>query len=175
MASAGLSTFQRHWQFALFRLIFRSSCRIHVIFLWLFIERLRIFLIDRFTLFVQNIFLFILSISKRKQAEYMKYLACFLFYLLRITYGSRYSKLGQVKFMEDSLSKIWSDMIFLGRPYYFNFFKVVFQTFNLVYPWIPWPIWVFHLEWSWYFAQRRVQDPVKQLRQSVLQKYSALT
>ena len=29
----------------------------------------------------------------------------------------------QVKFAEDSLQKIWSDMAFLSRPYYFKFLK----------------------------------------------------
>ena len=29
----------------------------------------------------------------------------------------------QVKFVEDNLYKIWSDMICLGRPYHFKFFK----------------------------------------------------
>ena len=43
-------------------------------------------------------------------------------------YGSRYSKIDQVKFVEDSLQKNWSDMVCLGRsslgrPYHFKFFK----------------------------------------------------
>ena len=39
------------------------------------------------------------------------------------TYGSRYSRMDQVKFVKDSLQKIWSDMFCLGRPYHFKFFK----------------------------------------------------
>ena len=37
--------------------------------------------------------------------------------------GSRYSRMDQVKYMEDSLWKIWSDMVCLSRPYHFKFFK----------------------------------------------------
>ena len=29
----------------------------------------------------------------------------------------------QVKYVEDILQKIWSDMVTLGRPYHFKFFK----------------------------------------------------
>ena len=36
----------------------------------------------------------------------------------------------QVKFVEDSLKKIWSDMGCLSRPYYFKFLKAVFHTFH---------------------------------------------
>ena len=39
------------------------------------------------------------------------------------TYGSRYSRMDQLKFVKDSLQKIWSDMFCLGRPYHFKFFK----------------------------------------------------
>ena len=37
--------------------------------------------------------------------------------------GTKYSSMDQVKFVEDSLSKIWSDMACLSRPYHFRFFK----------------------------------------------------
>ena len=42
--------------------------------------------------------------------------------------GSRYSKMDQVKFVEDSLQKIWSDMAY----YHFKFLKAVFHRFYLV-------------------------------------------
>ena len=38
-------------------------------------------------------------------------------------YGSRFSKMDQVKFVEDSLKSIGSNMICLGRPYHFQYFK----------------------------------------------------
>ena len=37
--------------------------------------------------------------------------------------GLRYSGMDQVKFEEDSLSKIWSDIVCLGRQDHFKFFK----------------------------------------------------
>ena len=37
--------------------------------------------------------------------------------------GSRYSRMEQVKFVEDRLQNILSDMVCLGRPYHFKFFK----------------------------------------------------
>ena len=36
--------------------------------------------------------------------------------------GSRYSRMDQVKFVEASLKKFWSDMV-CSRPYHFKFFK----------------------------------------------------
>ena len=39
------------------------------------------------------------------------------------TFGSRYSRMDRVKFVEDSLYKIWSVMACLSRPYHFKFFK----------------------------------------------------
>ena len=33
------------------------------------------------------------------------------------------SLMDQVRFVEDSLIKIWSDMVYLNRPYHFKFFK----------------------------------------------------
>ena len=36
---------------------------------------------------------------------------------------TEYSKMDQVKFVEDSLWKIWSDMVYLSRRYRFKFFK----------------------------------------------------
>ena len=41
----------------------------------------------------------------------------------RQTHGSRYSRLGEVKCVEDSLWKIWSNLVYLSRPYHFKFFK----------------------------------------------------
>ena len=40
-----------------------------------------------------------------------------------VVYGTKYSRMDQVKFVEDSLYKIRKDMVCLGRPYPFNFFK----------------------------------------------------
>ena len=39
------------------------------------------------------------------------------------TYESRYSRMDQVKFVEDSLWKTWGDMVCLSRAYPFEFFK----------------------------------------------------
>ena len=36
-------------------------------------------------------------------------------------YGTEYSRMDQVKFVEDSLSKIWRDMVCLSRPYPLSF------------------------------------------------------
>ena len=36
--------------------------------------------------------------------------------------------------------KKWSDMVCLGRWYYFKIFKAVFHKFYLDHSWIPWPI-----------------------------------
>ena len=38
-------------------------------------------------------------------------------------FRSRYSRMVQVKFVEDNLQKILSDMVCSGRPYRFSFFK----------------------------------------------------
>ena len=38
-------------------------------------------------------------------------------------YGSRYSRTDEVKFVEDSLSNIWRNMVCLSRPYSFKFYK----------------------------------------------------
>ena len=43
--------------------------------------------------------------------------------LPQFIYESRYSRMDQVKFVEDSLQKIGSDMVCLSRPYHFKFFK----------------------------------------------------
>ena len=37
--------------------------------------------------------------------------------------GTKYSRVDQVKFVEDSLSKIRSDMVCLSRPYHLKIFK----------------------------------------------------
>ena len=47
----------------------------------------------------------------------------------------------RAKFVEDSLYKIWSDMV----CYHFKFLKAVFCKFYLVHSWIPWPIYHEHL------------------------------
>ena len=44
-------------------------------------------------------------------------------YDIIVLYGSRYSRLDQVKFVEDSLLKTWSDMVCQSKPYHFEFFK----------------------------------------------------
>ena len=49
------------------------------------------------------------------------------------TYGTKYSSMDQVKFVKDSLEKLWSDMVCLSRPYNFKFLKVVFHKFHLVH------------------------------------------
>ena len=43
---------------------------------------------------------------------------------LQKLFGTEYSKMGQVKYMEDSLKEIWSDMVCFKRSYHFNFLKV---------------------------------------------------
>ena len=45
----------------------------------------------------------------------------------------------QVKFVENSLYKVWSDMVWLDHITS-NFLKAVFHKFNLIDSWIPWPI-----------------------------------
>ena len=40
---------------------------------------------------------------------------------------------------KDSLYKIWSDIVCLGRPYHFKFLKAVSHRFHLVHSGIPWP------------------------------------
>ena len=42
---------------------------------------------------------------------------------LWMLYGTKYSRMDQVKFVEDSLWKIWNDMVCWDRPYLFQFFK----------------------------------------------------
>ena len=39
------------------------------------------------------------------------------------SYGTKWSRMDQVKYVEDSLLKIWSDMVYLSRPHHFKFFK----------------------------------------------------
>ena len=49
----------------------------------------------------------------------------------------------QVKFVEDSLQKIWSDMVCLSDMVYHitsNFLKAVFHKFYMVHSWILCPI-----------------------------------
>ena len=60
-----------------------------------------------------------LGLSKSNKALLLKWCwPC----ILRL-YWSKYSRMDQVKFLEDSLSRIWSDMVCLSRPYHFKFFK----------------------------------------------------
>ena len=40
-----------------------------------------------------------------------------------VIYGTKYSRMDQVKFVEDSLLKIWRDIVCLIRPCPFKFFK----------------------------------------------------
>ena len=42
---------------------------------------------------------------------------------LQCTNGTKYSRMDQVKIVEDSLSKIWSHMVYLSSPHLFKFFK----------------------------------------------------
>ena len=56
------------------------------------------------------------------------------------TFGSRYSSMDNVKFVEDSLWKICSDVVCLVRPYNFKFFKSCLPQILLVHSWITWPI-----------------------------------
>ena len=58
-----------------------------------------------------------------------------------ITNGTRYSRMNQEKLVEDSLYKIWKDMVCLSAPYYVKFLKGVFHKFYLAHSWIPWPKW----------------------------------
>ena len=51
------------------------------------------------------------------------------------TLEAKYSRMDQVKPVEDSLKKIWSDMVFEDRPYHFKFLKAVFLKFYLVHFW----------------------------------------
>ena len=44
---------------------------------------------------------------------------------------AKYSRMDQLKFVEDSFLKIWSDMVCLGRPYHLKFFKPIFLNFYL--------------------------------------------
>ena len=39
------------------------------------------------------------------------------------TFGTKFSRMDEVKFVGDSLKKIWSDMVCLNRTYHFKFFK----------------------------------------------------
>ena len=39
------------------------------------------------------------------------------------SFRSRYSRMNQVKFVELSLKKVWSDIVSLSRPYHFKIFK----------------------------------------------------
>ena len=60
-----------------------------------------------------------LQCIKKKKRNYEKRK---ITYICEI-YGSRYSRMDQLKFVEDSLQKIRSDMVCFGRPYHFKFLK----------------------------------------------------
>ena len=47
-----------------------------------------------------------------------------------ISYGSRCSRIDQVKYVEDSREKILSDMICLGRPYHLKFLRLSSTNFT---------------------------------------------
>ena len=63
--------------------------------------------------------------------------------------GSSYSRMDQIKFVKDSLYKIWGGMVRLSRADHVtpNFLKAVSHEFYLVYSWIPWPN-LFLLFWN---------------------------
>ena len=61
----------------------------------------------------------------------------------RVLNGSSYSRMGQVKFVKDSLSKIWSDMVCLADNITLNFLRAVFHKFHLVHSLMPWTKCVF--------------------------------
>ena len=46
-----------------------------------------------------------------------------VYLIIRITPGPRYSKMDQVKFVEDNLQTAFNDMVCLSRPCHFKFFK----------------------------------------------------
>ena len=56
----------------------------------------------------------------------------FRYKFYRVINGTKYSRMDQVKFVEDNLWKIWRDMVRLSRPYPFKFFKGCFQQILLV-------------------------------------------
>ena len=58
-----------------------------------------------------------------------------------ITNGTRYSRIDQEKLVENSLYKIWKDMVCLSTPYTSNVLKGVFHKFYLAHSWISWPKW----------------------------------
>ena len=43
-----------------------------------------------------------------------------------LVYEIKYSRMDQVQFVEDNLQKIWSDIVYLSRPYHFKFIKGYF-------------------------------------------------
>ena len=53
--------------------------------------------------------------------------------------GTKYSRIDQVKFVEDSLYKIWSDIVCLGNPYHLKSFKGSLSQILLGPSWIPRP------------------------------------
>ena len=68
------------------------------------------------------------------------------------SYGSRYSRMDQ----EESLQKIWSDMVCYGLSAQadhitWNFLQAVFHKFYLVYSSIPWPTYlsILSISYEW--------------------------
>ena len=56
-------------------------------------------------------------------------------HLQTTAYGTKYSRMDQVKFVKDSLQKIWSDMVCWGRPYHFKFFRGCLPQISLGPSW----------------------------------------
>ena len=79
-----------------------------------------------------------------------EYSHCIMLRFVRndVKYGSRYSRMDQVKIVEDSLSKNWMDMVRLSGPYNFKFSKGCLPQISLDPFWTSWPIWTIHLQHS---------------------------
>ena len=56
----------------------------------------------------------------------------------------------QAKFVEHSLQKIWSEMVWLSKADHItsNFLKAIFHNFYLVHSWIPWSNYIISWHWS---------------------------
>ena len=63
------------------------------------------------------------SVRFHKKLTFCLYFRPQPFIMDRGPYETKYSRMDQVKFVEDSLRKILSDVVCLGRPYHFRFFK----------------------------------------------------
>ena len=79
--------------------------------------------------------------NEKKNGLYPRMSWVFLFRLFSIN-GSRYSRMDQEKFAEDTLWKNWSGMVCLSRPYHLEFLQGIFFKFfefYLVHSWISCP------------------------------------